>query len=89
MPVPSEDHKPEKLRRHSFGGTPSDDMASNPKAAATSSAQKRSLFGKMKDAVIGTKEEREAEKKRSAQVRSVSDVGLLWRSAEFIFCFGG
>ena len=58
-------------------------MASNPKAAS-SSAQKRGFFGKLKDSVIGTKEEREAERKRSAQVRFGPDLGLFWRSAEFL-----
>jgi len=56
----------ESQRRHSFGGASS---SSRPQATSTSPAKlkkrnDRGFLGKLKDKAIGTKEEREAEKKR-------------------------
>ena len=56
----------ESQRRHSFGGAPS---SSRPQSTSTPAAKltkrrDRGLLGKLKDKAIGTKEEREAEKRR-------------------------
>ncbi|KAF9076125.1 hypothetical protein BDP27DRAFT_1313934 [Rhodocollybia butyracea] len=48
----------DRNRRHSFNG----------QSQSKDSKHKRGFFGKMKDKAIGTKEEREAEKLRSAQL---------------------
>jgi len=58
-------------RRHSFGGEGSERVG----AIAGSSSnpaliKKRGVFGKLKDKAIGTKEEREAERRRRAEVCS-------------------
>lgn len=67
---------PNDNRRHSYSGEGSRKTS----AAATSSSnsglsdtekeKKRGLFGKLKDKAIGTKEEREAERRRAEEVCS-------------------
>lgn len=59
-------------RRHSYGGEgrrPMQETAGPSSTPASSDPpKKRGVFGKLKDKAIGTKEEREAEKKRQAEV---------------------
>jgi hypothetical protein len=59
-------------RRHSYGGQGSeraeDISSSSSNPTMQDKSKKRSVFGKLKDKAIGTKEEREAEKKRRAEV---------------------
>ncbi|KAK7468746.1 hypothetical protein VKT23_003249 [Stygiomarasmius scandens] len=62
-------------RRHSFNGTPSTSNSQAPK--------KRGLFGKLKDKAIGTKEEREAEKRRIAMLQEQRRQQRLAQQAAF------
>jgi hypothetical protein len=61
-------------RRHSYGGEGSQRVgsiptsSSNPRLDTQAQTKKRGVFGKLKDKAIGTKEEREAEKKQRAEV---------------------
>lgn len=53
-------------RRHSFAGAPPS-YESAMGEGSSGSKEKRGFLGKMKDKAVGTKEEREAEKKRHAE----------------------
>jgi hypothetical protein len=55
-------------RRHSYGGESGQRVEGAAGSSSNSGQKKRGLFGKLKDKAIGTKEEREAEKKRAAEV---------------------
>jgi hypothetical protein len=59
----------ESQRRHSFGGASSSSkpQATSTPAAKLSKRKDRGFLGKLKDKTIGTKEEREAEKKRKQE----------------------
>jgi hypothetical protein len=64
----------EENRRHSFGGEGSERLGeiagSSSNSALDNQPKKRGLFAKLKDKAIGTKEEREAEKRHRAEVCS-------------------
>lgn len=69
----------EDSQRYQFGGPSS---LSQPQAASISSANSdkhkdRGFFGKLKDKTIGTKEEREAEKKRRQEEVIICAAGRL------------
>ena len=59
----------ESQRRHSYGGpsSPSRPQPASTSAATSSKPKDRPFFGKLKDKAIGTKEEREAEKRRKRE----------------------
>jgi len=74
----------ESQRRHSYGGpsSSSQPQATSISAADSNKRKDRGFLGKLKDKTIGTKEEREAEKKRrqeevirhaTGQLQSVAD----------------
>jgi len=62
----------EENRRHSFGGEGSERLGeiagSSSNSALDNQPKKRGLFAKLKDKAIGTKEEREAEKRHRAEL---------------------
>lgn len=64
----------DESRRHSFGGEGSERLGaiagSSSNSALENQPKKRGVFGKLKDKAIGTKEEREAERRRRAEVCS-------------------
>jgi len=59
-------------RRRSYGGEGSQRVeetpASSPNPGLNNQGKKRGVFGRLKDKAIGTKEEREAERKRAAEI---------------------
>lgn len=62
-------------RRHSFGGSSSDAAArvgSPSGSIGSSNIHKRGFLGKLKDKAIGTKEEREAEKRNYQEVSFIA-----------------
>jgi hypothetical protein len=56
----------------------SDDMTGGSRSAPPlmTTARKRGFFGKLKDKAIGTKEEREAEKRRWAEVSMIQVISF-------------
>jgi len=74
LPPPSFE---ESQRRHSFNGASSSSKPQAPSTSPTKLTKRkdRGLLGKLKDKAIGTKEEREAEKKRKQEevIRYVTD----------------
>lgn len=69
---------------HSDGGQASQraNVAGPSSKPNVSSAKKRGMFGKLKDKAIGTKEEREAEKQRNAEVLVYCGINCLQRSLQ-------
>jgi len=59
-------------RRHSYGGEGSQRVEETPASSSNpglnNQGKKRGVFGRLKDKAIGTKEEREAERKRAAEI---------------------
>lgn len=97
----SDDLKPpaDDQRRHSYSGEENERVggiagsSSNP-GLSKQKPEKRGLFGKLKDKAIGTKEEREAEKRRDAEVvqglfivlKNGADLNFFSSCDDFVSC---